>query len=50
MLDGEDTLAPALAAAVIAHALSAPVVPPGGGTVHGVRGVRVWLSERGWQG
>lgn len=49
-IEGDEPLAPALVAAVLSHTFSAPVVPPGGGTIHGVRGVRVWLTSRGWRG
>lgn len=46
-LEGGDPHAPALVAGLLAHVLLAPVVPPGGGTIFGVRGVRAWLAAHG---
>jgi hypothetical protein len=46
---GGDPRAPLLVAAVLASALLAPVVPPGGGTIFGVKGARVRLEAAGWR-
>jgi hypothetical protein len=35
--------------AVLAAALLAPVVPPGGGTIYGLKGARVRLEALGWR-
>jgi hypothetical protein len=48
-LDGRDTRAPLLVAAVLASVLLAPIVPPGGGTVFGVKGARERLEALGWK-
>ena len=48
-LDGRDTRAPLLVAAVMASVMLAPIVPPGGGTVFGVKGARERLAALGWK-
>ncbi|APR81024.1 Hypothetical protein A7982_06371 [Minicystis rosea] len=49
-IEGEgDARAPAAAAAVLASVLLAPVVPPGGGTIFGVKGARQKLESLGWR-
>jgi hypothetical protein len=49
-LEGEgDPRAPLLLAAVLASLLLAPVVPPGGGTIFGVKGARERLAAAGWK-
>jgi hypothetical protein len=45
---GADARAPLLLAAVIASILLAPIVPPGGGTIFGVKGARLRLEQQGW--
>ncbi len=48
--DGEgDARAPLVVTAVLASVLLAPVLPPGGGTVFGVKGCRERLSAQGWK-
>jgi len=50
MVEGDgDPRAPLLLAAVLAAALLAPVVPPGGGTIFGVKGARERLAREGWK-
>ena len=44
-----DARAPAAVAAVLASVLLAPVVPPGGGTIFGVKGARQRLEALGWR-
>lgn len=49
-LAGEgDERAPLAAAAVLASVLLAPVVPPEGGTIFGVKGARQRLEKLGWR-
>lgn len=49
-LDGPgDPRAPLAAAAVLASVFLAPVVPPGGGTIFGVKGARMRLEALGWR-
>ena len=49
-LDGPgDTRAPLAAAAVLASVFLSPVVPPGGGTIFGVKGARLRLEALGWR-
>ncbi len=45
-----DGRAPLVAAAVLASLLLAPVVPPEGGAIFGVKGARVRLEAAGWRG
>jgi hypothetical protein len=45
--EGADARAPLLVAAVIASVLLAPIVPPEGGTIFGVKGARERLAARG---
>jgi len=48
--EGEgDPRAPLLVAAVLAALFLAPVVPPGGGTIFGVKGARERLLAAGWR-
>ena len=47
--DGGDARAPLLCAAVLATVLLAPVVPPGGGSIFGVKGARLRLAELGFR-
>ena len=47
-LDGRDTRAALVVAAVMASVMLAPIVPPGGGTVFGVKGARERLAALGW--
>jgi hypothetical protein len=47
-VSGDDPRAPMVMAGVLAMVLLAPVVPPAGGTIFGVRGVRVGLAAAGW--
>jgi hypothetical protein len=48
--EGEgDPRAPLALAAVLASLLLAPVVPPGGGTIFGVKGARERLAREGWK-
>jgi hypothetical protein len=44
-----DPRAPLALAAVLASLFLAPVVPPGGGTIFGVKGARERLAARGWK-
>jgi hypothetical protein len=44
-----DARAPLVAAAVLASLFLAPVVPPGGGTIFGVKGARERLAAAGWR-
>jgi hypothetical protein len=44
-----DARAPLAVAAVLASVFLAPVVPPGGGTIFGVKGARVRLEALGWR-
>ena len=44
-----DARAPLLLAAVMASVLLAPIVPPGGGVIFGVKGARDRLEQRGWR-
>ena len=44
-----DARAPLLVAAVIASLLLAPIVPPGGGTIFGVKGARERLAALGFR-
>jgi len=46
--DGDER-APVLVAAVLASLLLSPVVPPGGGTIFGVKGARQRLEALGWR-
>jgi hypothetical protein len=48
-LEGGDDRAPLALAAVLASLLLAPVVPPGGGTIFGVKGARERLAALGWR-
>jgi hypothetical protein len=49
-VEGEgDARAPLLLAAVLASVLLAPIVPPGGGAIFGVKGARERLTARGFQ-
>ncbi|MFT3768372.1 MAG: hypothetical protein QM820_23235 [Minicystis sp.] len=49
-IEGEgDERAPLLAAAVLASVFLAPLVPPGGGTIFGVKGARQRLEALGWR-
>jgi hypothetical protein len=48
-VDGRDTRAPLVVAAVLASVMLAPIVPPGGGTVFGVKGARERLAAMGWK-
>jgi hypothetical protein len=45
---GADERAPLLVAAVASSILLAPIVPPGGGTIFGVKGARTRLEQQGW--
>ena len=47
--DGIDDRAPLAVAAVIASVLLAPILPPGGGTIFGVKGARLRLEAQGWR-
>lgn len=47
--EGGDPRAPLVAAAVLASVLLAPIVPPGGGAIFGVKGARERLAQRGWR-
>ena len=49
-IEGPDARAPLLVAAVIASLLLAPIVPPGGGTIFGVKGARERLNSLVAQG
>lgn len=44
-----DARAPLLAAAILASALLAPIVPPGGGSIFGVKGARERLAALGFR-
>lgn len=44
-----DARAPLAAAAVLASVMLAPVVPPGGGGIFGVKGARERLGAMGWR-
>lgn len=44
-----DDRAPLAAAAVLASLFLAPIVPPGGGTIFGVKGARQRLEALGWR-
>jgi hypothetical protein len=46
---GGDARAPLAVAAVLASLFLAPVVPPGGGTIFGVKGARERLAARGFR-
>jgi hypothetical protein len=48
-VSGGDACAPLLVAAVLASLFLAPVVPPGGGTIFGVKGARERLAARGFR-
>jgi hypothetical protein len=49
-VEGEgDARAPLAVTAVLASVLLAPVVPPGGGTIFGVKGARQRLEAAGWR-
>src|SRR5207245_152176 len=45
---GMDTRAPIVIAALLASVLLAPVVPPEGGAIFGVKGARLRLEAMGW--
>jgi hypothetical protein len=47
--EGENELAPLALAGVLASLLLAPIVPPGAGTIFGVKGARERLSAAGWR-
>jgi hypothetical protein len=47
--EGGDPCAPLAVTAVLASLLLAPVVPPGGGTIFGVKGTRERLTALGWK-
>jgi hypothetical protein len=47
--EGDDARAPLAVAAVLAAVLLAPIVPPGGGTIFGLKGARVRLEQQGWR-
>lgn len=49
-ISGADDRAPLVLAAVLASVLLAPIVPPGGATIFGVKGARERLDARGWRG
>ncbi|MFO0762995.1 MAG: hypothetical protein U0359_41550 [Byssovorax sp.] len=44
-----DAAAPLAVAAILASLLLAPVLPPGGGTIFGVKGARERLAAAGWR-
>lgn len=46
---GGNALAPLALAGVLASLLLAPIVPPGAGTIFGVKGARERLSAAGWK-
>ena len=48
-VSGSDARAPIVVAAVIASALLAPIVPPEGGAIFGVKGARLRLEALGWR-
>jgi hypothetical protein len=45
---GNDSRAPLLVAAMLAAVLLAPVLPPGGGPLFGIKGARERLAHAGW--
>jgi hypothetical protein len=47
-VSGSDARAPIVVAALLAFVLFAPVVPPGGGTIFGMKGARTKLDALGW--
>lgn len=47
--EGADERAPLAVAAVLASVFLAPIVPPGGGTIFGVKGARLRLEAQGWR-
>ena len=47
-IDCGDARAPLAVAAVLASVLLAPIVPPTGDTIFGVRGARLRLEQAGW--
>ena len=47
-LEGDDPRAPLVVAGMLAAVLLAPVVPPGGGTIFGIKGARERLALKGW--
>ncbi len=47
--EGENELGPLALAGVLASLLLAPIVPPGAGTIFGVKGARERLSAAGWR-
>lgn len=47
--DEGDARAPTVVAAVLASTLLAPVLPPEGGTIFGVKGTRLRLQQAGWR-
>ncbi len=48
-VDAGDERAPLVAAAVLASVLLAPIVPPEGGAIFGVKGARLRLEALGWR-
>ena len=48
LVSGPDARAPLVVAGVLASVLLAPIVPPGGGTIFGVKGARVRLESLRW--
>ncbi len=48
-VEAGDARAPLAVAAVLASLFLAPVVPPGGGTIFGVKGARERLAALGWR-
>jgi hypothetical protein len=46
---GDDARAPLVLAAVVASVLLAPIVPPEGGAIFGVKGARARLEALGWR-
>ena len=47
--EGENALGPLALAGVLASLLLAPIVPPGAGTIFGVKGARERLGAAGWR-
>lgn len=47
--EGGDPRAPLALAAVLASLFLAPMLPPGGGTIFGVKGARERLAAKGWR-
>lgn len=47
--EGGDSRAPLALAAILAATLLAPVMPPGGGAIFGVKGARERLERLGWR-